>query len=1279
LNQANSKASLDIFLGERMMVLRKLNSLIMFVFVLCLIGSVSAFDIWQGGGGPLWTDGANWSLGYCPQHAGESASIRAAGSSTIDSTGYPGGPLLANSLRGEYTGTFTLTMTADAEDLQITNEFWMRAGSDIGDFYLDMLGGTLTVGGQLRVGGGGAGSSVYVQLDGGTINCNTLDVRTSGSIDITGSGTLIIDGDVRTQIQGYVDSDLITGYSGSANVLVGYSSGTNKTTVTTDSASIAYLPDPFDTETQVSSNVTLSWQPVAYADSHDVYFGTDRDDVDNAGTSSDEFVRNQVSTSIARVDYYPSGPLDAGMTYYWRIDEVSGSTHVKGNVWSFTTDTTVAAGFSVQNPVIYKLADSGAMKFNGEYYTIGTGSSGFMYSSENLINWGPPEHAFSMDNDWATGEAGEDNEIHACDMKYADGVFHLYWSVNRADIGVRHIGHATNTTNPMGPYTEPVTSTWFADYIDAHLFIDDDGSPYFYTVKFPDGNVCYGQAMTDPWTRTGYDYWLIDAANGTWETYDGTRINEGPEVLKYRDKYYMLYAANATGAPSYSVGCVESNSPLSFNGSGKYPYPVLEQETRGGHSVTHTGQPCLLRGPNGFEWWVIYFASYDGSIKSQSVDRVLFFDRELYITGPSSNLVAFIASTYTPPPAPPTLGDLFNEGSSLASHWDIKAGSWDISDKQARQTLTSGSDNKAIIKSAAARNYLVEAGVKLTDPYPTGEKAGLVAYYKDTNNWMVVALDQQNGSWYYNKVEAGVPTVTGFSLPPSFDFNVYHNIRVTKNDTDFYVWIDERPAPGSPAISTGFSDEGLPGLYSQQARAYYDGFIYTIGWDEYDDEITGWGSADAGATPTGTWSTGSNGIEATNASTTNRTYKGDMLEQYEFMTQVTRTSTVPTDADPHTMGIYAIYTDTDNWMIACIDLVNDRLKVYGLQNGVSIGDRLVSVDPASSYNLRVIKRDDATRIFVDGQLKVTVLLDWGPSQVGLRAENIQARYNGITLFGLNAQYGDNSSTSEAMADNFDDSIISSKWQQVSIHADDVTKHDHDTLPDIVVHETNARLQFSGCEMGDDSTAWYGRGLKYIESVYGNGIAEFDFDSLLAHSNGGVERAAIGLRFWKDEDNWFEVRQKDDQDGDRLQTVEVNNGSKSTSEAMSSATSGSLKVKFNNSSGVLQYFLNGSSQGIVSMSGMMNSEYYVYITAYTSNTSNRIACNVDNFKIITNKANFDNDWSVNLVDFANFADYWLDSNCDDGNQWCQRRDFDKSGEVDVDDLAEFVGNWLWSAP
>ncbi|RKX38640.1 MAG: hypothetical protein DRP64_15405, partial [Verrucomicrobia bacterium] len=460
--------------------------------------------------------------------------------------------------------TTVITMTGG--DLTLQNEMWLIAGYGTGRAEFEILDGSLTVGTELRLGGYGTDGG-HLQLNGGVVETSTLNIRDIGSIDITGTGTLVIDGDVTSQLQGFIGAGTVTAYDGAGEVLISYSMG--RTTATAAEQEAAHHPSPFDAGTEVAVDATLSWTAGDNTDSHDVYFGTEESSVNNANTSSSEFVRNQTATHITVADYHPSGPLEPATAYYWRIDEVVGTTPVKGEVWSFSTDSLVRAGYSVPNPVIYELSDSGVMKYNGEYYILGTDSDGDMYASENLINWGPRTHVFSMNNAWATGEAGEDDEIHACDVQYVDGVFHLYWSINRKDIGVRHIGHATNTSGPLAPYTEPITSTWFADYIDAHLFIDDDGIPYFYTVKFPDGNMSFGQAMSDPWTRTGVDQWLLLAADGTWETADGTRINEGPEVIKYRNKYYMLYAANATWSPSYAVGCVESTGPLAFRGSDK--------------------------------------------------------------------------------------------------------------------------------------------------------------------------------------------------------------------------------------------------------------------------------------------------------------------------------------------------------------------------------------------------------------------------------------------------------------------------------------------------------------------------------------------------------------------------------------------------------------------------------------------------------------------------------------------------------------------------------------
>ncbi|MBA7485557.1 hypothetical protein ES707_21105 [subsurface metagenome] len=52
--------------------------------------------------------------------------------------------------------------------------------------------------------------------------------------------------------------------------------------------------------------------------------------------------------------------------------------------------------------------------------------------------------------------------------------------------------------------------------------------------------------------------------------------------------------------------------------------------------------------------------------------------------------------------------------------------------------------------------------------------------------------------------------------------------------------------------------------------------------------------------------------------------------------------------------------------------------------------------------------------------------------------------------------------------------------------------------------------------------------------------------------------------------------------------------------------------------------------------------------------------------------------VNFIDFAFFAEYWGDDNCDSGNDYCQGTDLDFSGTVDEADLEILVENWLESS-
>lgn len=49
--------------------------------------------------------------------------------------------------------------------------------------------------------------------------------------------------------------------------------------------------------------------------------------------------------------------------------------------------------------------------------------------------------------------------------------------------------------------------------------------------------------------------------------------------------------------------------------------------------------------------------------------------------------------------------------------------------------------------------------------------------------------------------------------------------------------------------------------------------------------------------------------------------------------------------------------------------------------------------------------------------------------------------------------------------------------------------------------------------------------------------------------------------------------------------------------------------------------------------------------------------------------------VNFIDFAWFAQHWLEDNCNPNNYFCDDMDLDRSGSVDFPDLAIFAENWL----
>ena len=95
-------------------------------------------------------------------------------------------------------------------------------------------------------------------------------------------------------------------------------------------------PSPAKNAVEVTQTPVLTWVHGVFADTHQIYFGTDPDAVKNADTSSPEYK----GTGNLGSESFEPGKLEWNAIYYWRIDEVNNANTDSpwtGPLWSFTT------------------------------------------------------------------------------------------------------------------------------------------------------------------------------------------------------------------------------------------------------------------------------------------------------------------------------------------------------------------------------------------------------------------------------------------------------------------------------------------------------------------------------------------------------------------------------------------------------------------------------------------------------------------------------------------------------------------------------------------------------------------------------------------------------------------------------------------------------------------------------------------------------------------------------------------------------------------------------
>lgn len=399
--------------------------------------------------------------------------------------------------------------------------------------------------------------------------------------------------------------------------------------------------------------------------------------------------------------------------------------------------------------------------------------------------------------------------------------------------------------------------------------------------------------------------------------------------------------------------------------------------------------PRLIEGPNGFEKWMTYQAWWNGK-KGTGLDRVFFFEREMVVDGPTTD----VSEGYHPLPAKPTFSDAFDaqEMSVLAKQWKSSGGAWERVDGVLRQSKSNGVA-KSYLNRDPKENYLFETEFS-TSKKSAGD-VGVVAW-SDGKNDLIVSINPSKKTWEYH-IEPGNRESKTFKLPASFKVqenppsinskvNPLHRLRITKNGRNFGVELDGiNLLPKKPMI-TQISAPGIPGLYCRKSSAEFDAITYTVGWDEFGEYITGWGKARDGLAFDGKWELHKEwGLQQHSHSKLGRAFKGDLLQQYEFTVNA-RLDQLEEGKDS-LYGIYPVYADENNYLKAMINTQARELVVTGKLNGREI--RSVH----KSLNTKVVHRHR-----YDKKTKYTHITSW---IYGLRSESI---INGMFIRWLDGDF-----------------------------------------------------------------------------------------------------------------------------------------------------------------------------------------------------------------------------------------------------------------------------------
>ena len=209
---------------------------------------------------------------------------------------------------------------------------------------------------------------------------------------------------------------------------------------------------------------------------------------------------------------------------------------------------------AVGQPSQVPLADPYILLENETYYAYGTHSNDGIecYTSDDLEHWQLQGLALHKK------QTTETHWFWAPEVYHIGDTYYMYYSANEH----LYVATSQSPTGPFrqvgGPQMAPVLGN--EKCIDSSVFFDRDGSAWLFFVRFDDGNCIWQCRLADdhitPLPATLRKCFGVSAP---WENI-WPRVNEGPNIIFHRGRYYLTYSANSYESQDYAVGYATARS-----------------------------------------------------------------------------------------------------------------------------------------------------------------------------------------------------------------------------------------------------------------------------------------------------------------------------------------------------------------------------------------------------------------------------------------------------------------------------------------------------------------------------------------------------------------------------------------------------------------------------------------------------------------------------------------------------------------------------------------------